>query len=653
MIQLTDLGKRFGPKVLFSGVTLKLNPGQRYGLVGANGSGKTTLLKMLTGEEAPDEGQISFAKELKLGFLRQDHFGHETRKIVHVAMQGDPEVFAALTELDAETHPADSSPATPEQVERIAHLTDLVSQRDGYTLESRAREILVGLGLPQEKLDQPLSVLSGGYKLRVLLARVLTGRPDILLLDEPTNHLDIVSIRWLEQFLGSYKGCAVVISHDRRFLDVVATRILDVDYRTVTDYPGNYTKFLSQKELAAEQRDAEVARAEKQIAEKKAFVERFRAKATKARQAQSRAKQIEKIEVREVVRSSRQAPAFRFDQFRPTGKDVLGVEGVDKSYGQHRVLSQVSFDVRRAERIALIGENGIGKSTLLKILTDNLSADRGSVTWGVHARVGYFAQDHHDLLTDPKLTPLDFVWGAAPEEGTSTIRGQLGRMLISGDEVEKKVTALSGGEAARVIFARLCLQKPNVLLLDEPTNHLDIEAIEALAEALQAFEGTLLFVSHDRWFVQRIATRIIELKADGLHDFRGTYDEYLERQGTDHLDVGAVSLKAKAPAQSGDLDAGRKPAAPLDHKERKKLTNRLKALPKRRDEVLAKIDRLEARKAEIHALYAKPEFFQEAPAQQRSALSEEEESIDQDLAGSLKTWEELEEELHRLAAVLE
>lgn len=649
MINIFALSKQFGPQVLFDGVTLQLNPRQRYGLVGANGSGKTTFLKMLIGDEGTDGGEITFGKQVRLGVLRQDQFSNDSERIVDVAMAGDADVFSAIrTVEDLSNHPDPDA-------HRIADLNELIAHGDGYTLESRAREILVGLGIAAEKLEQPLSTLSGGFKLRVLLGQVLVGRPDVLLLDEPTNHLDILSIRWLEDFLRSFTGCAVVISHDRRFLDRVATRILDVDYQTITDYPGNYSAFLEAKALAAAQNEAEAERAEKIIAEKKAFVERFRAKATKARQAQSRVKQIEKIEVKAIVRTTRKAPLFRFEQVRPTGKDVLTVEGISKSYGDLSVLRDVAFKVRRGEKIGVIGANGIGKSTLLKILAGVLEPDSGSFEWGVHVTTGYFAQDHHELLDDPKLTPLDFVYDAVPQETTSYVRGQLGRMLFSGDEVEKKVTALSGGEAARVIFARIGVQKPNVLLLDEPTNHLDLEAIEALAEALQRFEGTLLFVSHDRWFVSQIADRIIELKDDGLHDFVGTYDEYLQRDGQDHLDHDAVSLKAKAPerdfverAESPAVKQAEQNQPELSYAERKQRANRLKALPKKRDALLEQIARLEEEQAGIQQRYAAPEFFTSTPEAEQKAVRSREATLGDQLAQAMQDWEAVELELAEL-----
>ena len=392
---------------------------------------------------------------------------------------------------------------------------------------------------------QPLSTLSGGFKLRVLLAQVLIGGPDVLFLDEPTNHLDILSIRWLEKFLAAHRGVALVISHDQRFLDNVATHILDVDYGTILPYTGNYAAFLQQKAAIRTQKEGEIERAEKEIAHKRAFVERFGAKATKAKQAQSRLKQIERIEVEELKESSRRSPLFRFAPERPSGKDVLEVSALSKAYGANQVLRDMSFVVRRGEKVALIGPNGLGKSTLLKIVTGNVDADGGGVKLGHEVRIGYFAQDHHDVLKDEERTPLDYIWEVCPGEGTAFVRGQLGRVLFSGDDAQKPIGSLSGGEAARLIFCRLIVERPNFLILDEPTNHLDLEAIQALADGLRDYEGTLLFVSHDRWLVSTLATRIIELTPTGPRDFPGTFAEYLARSGDDHLDAEAV-LGARA-----------------------------------------------------------------------------------------------------------
>ncbi len=637
MIGISNLSKAFGPQSLFEDVTLQLNAGSRYGLVGANGSGKTTFLKLLTGDEPSSGGEITFPKNARMGVLRQDRFESDDQIILDVAMMGDEQVFRALREQDALAEDPDPDP------HRIGEIDEILRAHDGYTLESRAAQVLVGLGLEEGQLRSPLRTLSGGYKLRVLLAQTLVSRPDALFLDEPTNHLDILSIRWLEKFLVGFKGCAVIISHDQRFLDNIATHILDVDYGTVVQYPGNYSAFMEQKVLTRERKETEIARAEKTIAEKKAFVERFKAKATKARQAQSRVKQIEKIEVEKLAPSSRRYPKFRFQTTRPSGKDVLEVKALGKSYGDNVVLRDTEFTIRRGERVAVIGANGLGKSTLLKILTDNLSQDSGEVNWGHETHVGYFAQDHKDQLTKPKQTALDYLWEICPQEGTSFVRGVLGRLLFSRDEVEKKISSLSGGESTRLVMSRLMVQKPNVLVLDEPTNHLDLESIEALVEALESYEGTLIFVSHDRWFVSRLATRIIEVKRDGLNDFAGNYGEYLERQGDDHLDADQVELRAKRDKRAkGKKNTDTRAEA----KEREK---RLRALPKQRDSVLEKITTVETRIGEIDELYGDPEFYVKTPNDRIAELEREKARLVRDQEKLTREWERLETELSELS----
>lgn len=639
MLQIQNLSKHFGPQTLFEGVTLQLNRGCRYGLVGANGAGKSTFLKILIGDEAASDGSVNIPKSATVGVLRQDRFlDGEVSSLTH-AMRGDEAAFNALLEL--EHHSASD---TPDGV-RVAELEERVAALDGYTLRSRASSVLVGLGLRPEALEQPLETLSGGFRLRVLLAQLLVGKPDVLLLDEPTNHLDILSISWLEGFLKQYEGCAVVISHDHVFLNSVVTHILDADYKTIQLYVGNYDKFVAQKELIRTQKEAEQARAEKIIAEKKAFVERFKAKATKARQAQSRAKQIEKIEVVEVPRTTRRAPSLRFDTLRPSGRDVLRVVDVCKAFGAHRVLNGVSLELKRGERLAVIGANGLGKSTLLKIVLGRLGADAGTVTWGHETHLGYFAQDHAELLDNPRLTPLNFVWNACPDEGTSFVRGMLGRALFSGDDVEKPVTSLSGGEAARLIFCRLMVQKPNVLVLDEPTNHLDLEAITALIEALKAYDGTVVFVSHDRYFVSELATRVFEIRADGFTDFRGTYAEFLGHAEHDHLDQASVVQRAKQEKKAAQVGESQ-----VSWAERKKLQNRLKALPKRRDELLEQIDLAENAIKEIEGQFCEPGFFATRTQAQIDELSAQKVTLSAKVEELSSEWEEVEAEIEALGS---
>ncbi len=638
-IGLQNLGKSFGSRCLFSGVSLQLNAGCRYGLIGANGSGKTTLLRILAGDEPASEGALTVPREARLGVLRQDRFLNDEQRIRDVAMQGDEAAWQALAEqarLTSETNP---------DAERIVELEDWIAAHDGYTLEARASQILQGLGIPVPLHGEPLGTLSGGFKLRVLLAQVLIGRPDLLLLDEPTNHLDIVSIRWLERFLAGFPGCAVIISHDQSFLDGVATHVLDVDYGTIALYPGNLTASLAAKRLAREGKEAEIAAAERAIAEKRAFVERFGAKATKAKQAQSRLRQIERIEVEELASTSRRAPRFVFEPVRPSGKDVLEVEGLTKSFGDNHVLRGVSLILRRRERLAVIGANGLGKSTLLRALTGRLPADAGTVRWGHEVRVGFFAQDHREILTDPARTALDTIWSLVPAETTAFVRGCLGRVLFSGEDVDKTVAVLSGGEAARLVFCSLMVQRPNVLVLDEPTNHLDIESIQALAAALERFEGTVVFVSHDRHFVGSLATRILEVTVEGFRDFPGTYAEYLAREGEDHLDRQAVLDAAKAARRQQEATSTRK----VTWEEQKRRRNRLKELPRERDRVVAAIEAAEGRRRDIEAGYCAPGFFEQTSAEALAALRAEDDALRERLVELLADWERLELELELAA----
>ncbi len=644
MIRTTDLGKSYGARALFEGVSLELNEGSRYGLVGANGSGKTTFIRIVSGDEPATSGTVNIPKRARVGVLRQDHFLDDQALILHVAMMGDAQVWKALEQRSRIIdHGGDAN--------QLAELEETIATHDGYTLEARATAILEGLGIPLASHQQKLSTLSGGFKLRVLLAQVLIGGPDCLLLDEPTNHLDILSIRWLEKFLAGYRGTALVISHDQRFLDNVATHILDVDYGTVTSYVGNYARFVIEKAAVRERKEVEIGRQQKIIAEKRAFVDRFGAKATKAKQAQSRLKQIEKIEVEELAQSSRREPLFRFTPERPSGKEVLEVEGVSKAYGSKVVLKDVSLTVRRGEKLAVIGANGLGKSTLLKIIVERLKADQGKTRWGHEVRPGYFAQDHHELLGSAKQTPLDYVWEACPSEGTATVRGMLGRVLFSGDDVQKPVGSLSGGEAARLIFCKIIAEKPNVLVLDEPTNHLDLEAIAALVEGLKAFEGTVIFVSHDRSFVSELATRILEVTAQGPREFPGTYAEYLARAGDDHLDIDAVSLKAKTSSAASSGSSSNKGSVPppgLSWEEQKKRRNRLGTLPARRDKLLSQIEVAEARKKAIAGSYTVDGFFERTSAAEVKKLEQESLDLTKQIEAWLAEWETIETEIQKI-----
>jgi ATPase subunit of ABC transporter with duplicated ATPase domains len=543
MISVSNLGKAFGDDPLFANASFQLNAGERYGIVGANGSGKTTLLGILTGDGEPTEGTVFVPKSLRLGVLRQDQFLYEDQTILNVALMGNRELWEAMVEKEkllAQAH--DSF-----DMDRFSELEETVQRLDGYTAEARAATILEGLGLPAEIHDRPLSILSGGFKLRVLLARVLAGSPDVLLLDEPTNHLDILSIRWLEKFLQDFPGVVAVVSHDHRFLDNIATSILDVDYGTVTPYRGNYTSFLRQKVEDRERREKEIEGRQNEIARHQEFVDKFRAKASKARQAQSKLRMIERKagELEELAGSSRRYPKFRFEPRRPSGRDVVRITGVKKAFGENEVLHGVDLEVHRGDRLVILGPNGIGKSTLLEIVMGKLEADAGAVEWGYEAHPGYFAQDQHEELGESERTAEQWLWDSCPDRERGFVRGHMGLMLFSGSDGDKKLSALSGGEAARLAFARLAIERPNVLVLDEPTNHLDLESIEALVAGLQNYDGTMILVSHDRWFVSQLATRVVEISQAGIRDYRGTYEEYVHACGDDHLDADTVVLKAR------------------------------------------------------------------------------------------------------------
>ena len=609
MISISNLAKDFGDRTLFSNASFQLNSGERYGLVGANGSGKTTLLNIIAGSIDPTEGQVSIPKSLRLGVLKQDHFLYEQEEILAVAIMGNAELWDAMMEKERIL----AQPETEFDAERFSIVEETVQRLDGYTAEARAASVLEGLGLPAETHRQPLSTLSGGFKLRVLLAQVLASAPDVLLLDEPTNHLDILSIRWLEKFLQAFKGPVVVISHDHRFLDNVSTQILDVDYDTVQLYNGDYTHFASAKVSERTRREKEIDNRARETAHHQDFIDRFRAKASKARQAQSKLRLIQKKagELQELPGSSRRYPTFRFTPRRPSGRDVLKISGIRKAFGDNEVLHGVDLLVHRGDRVAIMGPNGIGKSTLLKIVMGELEADEGTVEWGYETHLGYFAQDHEEEFQGGKETTEQWLWNFCAGRDRGFVRAQMGLMLFTKDDGEKKVSALSGGEAARLVFSRIALEEPNVLILDEPTNHLDLESIEALVLELERFEGTLILVSHDRWFVSRLATRVVEIKPDEVTDYPGTYEEYVHHSGDDHLDVDRVVLKARREKKKKTKRAGASVVDPA------KEIRRIKG---DRDELTDRIASAEQRVDDIDETLAAPGFYENAASEEIAVL---------------------------------
>jgi ATPase subunit of ABC transporter with duplicated ATPase domains len=645
MISVSNLAKEFGERVLFADASFQLNPGERYGIVGANGSGKTTLLSILSGDTPASDGSVSIPKTLRLGVLRQDQFLYEHEEVLEVAMMGNAELWQAMVEKEALLAKAHEH----FDADRFSELEETVQRHDGYTAEARAATILEGLGLPAEVHRRPISTLSGGFKLRVLLAQVLAGAPDILLLDEPTNHLDILSIRWLEKFLHDFEGPVAVISHDHRFLDNVATHILDVDYETVTLYKGNYSDFLEQKVENRERREKEIEGRQKEIAHHQKFVDKFKAKASKARQAQSKLRMIERKQedLEELPGSSRRYPKFRFQQRRPSGKEVLTIKGIKKAFGEKEVLPGVDLQVQRGDRLVIMGPNGIGKSTLLKIVMGELKPDAGTVEWGYETHPGYFAQDHHEQLDQLDRTAEQWLWDFCPGKDRGFVRGALGMMLFTGDDGDKRLSALSGGEAARLVFSRLGLEQPNVLVLDEPTNHLDLESIEALVAGLLNYEGTLILVSHDRWFVGQLATRVVEISKNGIRDYRGTYQEYVHALGDDHLDADAVVLKAKredrevkrkeAPSSNGKSANGHGAPKPNPAQRGK--------LERRRDELTSQIEAAESRIAEIDTAFSERGYFERTAPDRVKSLKGERARLHETVERLMGEWEGLETEL--------
>jgi len=532
-----NITMQFGAKPLFENVSIKFGDGNRYGLIGANGAGKSTFMKILAGALEPTAGNVALDSGERMAFLRQDQFAYEDMRVLDVVMMGHEQMWACMQEKDAIY-------ANPEASEddfmHAAELETQFAEYDGYTAEARAGELLLGVGIPTSQHNGPMREVAPGWKLRVLLCQALFASPDILLLDEPTNNLDINTIRWLESVLNNRESTMIIISHDRHFLNQVCTHMADLDYGRIQVWPGNWDDYMEASTQARERQQAANAKAKERVAELQEFVRRFSANKSKARQATSRAKQIEKIKIDEFKPSSRQYPWIRFeyDEKEKLHRQAVEIENLSFGYeADHTIINKFTAAFDAGDRVAIIGENGVGKTTLIKLLVGVLTPQKGTIKWAEKARYGYFAQDHAGEF-DSDLNLTDWISGYVREGGydgddaITLIRGTLGRLLFQGDDVKKSVRVISGGEQGRMLFGRLMLQRKNVLVMDEPTNHLDMESIESLNAGLENFDGTLFFVSHDREFVDSLATRIVEIKADGqIIDYRGTYEEYLASQG--------------------------------------------------------------------------------------------------------------------------
>ena len=538
MLVAANITMQFGAKPLFENVNVKFGEGYRYGLIGANGAGKSTFMKILCGALEPSAGNVSKEKHERMSYLRQDQFGYEDIRVLDVVLMGHEEMWACMSERDAiYANPE----ATEDDYMHAAELESKFAEYDGYTAESRAGELLLGVGIPTEQHNGPMREVAPGWKLRVLLCQALFANPDILLLDEPTNNLDINTIRWLEDVLNNRDSTMIIISHDRHFLNQVCTHMADLDYGKITTYAGNYDDFMEASQQARERQSKANAKAKEQIADLQTFVRRFSANASKAKQATSRMKLIDKLKPEDVKPSSRQYPWIRFDydEKAKLHRQAVEVENISFAYegSDRKIFNNLSFTINAGERVAIIGENGVGKTTLLKLLMSEVTPQYGAIKWAEKAKPGYYSQDHSALFqSDTNLTDwiAEYVRAGGYEGGDveTLIRGTLGRLLFSGDDVKKAVKVISGGEQGRMLFGKLMLLHSNVLVMDEPTNHLDMESIESLNSGLEKFPGTLIFVSHDREFVSSLATRVFEVKANGaVVDYLGGYEDYLASQG--------------------------------------------------------------------------------------------------------------------------
>ncbi len=618
---------RFGGKILFKDVNLQLDPGHRYGLVGANGSGKSTLIRLITGELTSEGGEISRPAQLSIGSLKQDHFAYEDTPILSIVLQGRPRLWEAMQKKAELLGRAFDEKAC----DLLDQIETQFTESGGYGAESEAAKLLEGLGIKEELHRQNLSILSGGFKLRVLLAQLLFSKPDILLLDEPTNHLDMPSIKWLEGYLCQFGGTVLISSHDRIFINAVCTDIIDLDHQTLTVYKGNYDAFAAVKLAIQEQREAELSNQEKKKEHLQSFIDRFRAKSSKARQAQSKMHLVKKLEKEmselDLPPSCRMYPKISFQQYRPSGAISLKVQNLCKAYGDKKVISALSFAVERGDRVCFVGPNGIGKSTLLNTLTARIAQDLGTFEWGHAVKVAYFPQDHKKEVNGEQ-TLLQWLTKECPSIPEQKLREVLAKVLFSGDQADKSTAILSGGETARLILAKMMLHEHNVLLFDEPTNHLDMEGTDALIEALQNYPGTLLIVSHNRYFISQIANRIIEMQPDGIKDIRGTYADYLAQADKD---IFFTSLQEKTQETSDKRDY-------QQHKEKRKEEAKIKRQIALLEEECHK---LEQAISVLDKQLASDNFYEKTPPEELKRLLKQKNDLESRLNLCLGEWERL------------
>jgi ATP-binding cassette subfamily F protein 3 len=680
LMQVQGLGRQIAGRWLFRDATLTVRAGDRIGLVGPNGAGKSTLLRTIATDEPPDEGQVQRGRDVRLGMLRQEidpSLTHSVQQEAARALERLDALEREMRELEhAMTEAGERGEAIPNAIaERYDRISSEFDHGGGFGREARVARVLAGLGFDEEARERPLSSFSGGWLMRVELAKLFLAQPDIMLLDEPTNHLDLPAIQWFEETLADFPGALVIVSHDRTFLRKHATRVMELDGRgEATVYEGHYDRYLVLREERLEQQLARKANQDREIAQMERFVDRFRAKSTKAKQAQSRIKALEKIERIELDAGPMRRMRMRIPAPPRSGEQVIRLADIHKSYGDKQVYDGMEFSMRRGERVALAGPNGAGKSTLLRIIAGALQFDRGERTLGHNVQVAYFAQHQLEAL-DGRLTVLEELTRASQNEDMTRLRGHLGAFLFSGDDVDKKISVLSGGEKSRVALAKLLLRPANLLVLDEPTNHLDIPACEVLEQALKSYEGTLVFVSHDRTFINALASRVVEVKYGQLRDFPGNYDDYLYRLERLEAKAGTAARKAKsvetAAAPEADITAGaaeappaQEPAAAPDHdapaaaRPSKAERQQTRERRKNRDKVTRRIGRVEEEIQEREQSLEQLSWQLGDPAvatdaERLTAINADQQALQTEIDDRYAEWERLSGELAALDDLLD
>ena len=634
MIQLVDISVNFGAQTVFDHCSLSIPPGRHFGLVGQNGSGKSTLLKMIAGMSEANEGQVVVPKSMKVAYLPQEIAYNNAKTLL---LEEVLTVFEHIFKLEQEMRSLEariSEDPRAQLMQAYDQLQERFHQLNGYAVEAKAKEILTGLGFKDTDFDRPVSEFSGGWHMRIALAKILLNEPDCLMLDEPTNHLDMETLVWLENLLSAYRGTLIMVSHDRYFLDKLINAVIEVENSKITSYPGNFTDYEIQKEQRIEHELSVMKNQQRKIAHLEQFVDRFRYKASKAKQVQSRVKQLSKIKISDIDTHTAKIK-FSFNKPQRSGDPVVAAQNLGFAYDVDPIFTDSNFEIRRGEKVALVGPNGVGKSTLMKLITSELKSQVGKLSLGYNLKIGYFAQHHLDQL-DGKNTVLDEIWNAAPFLPRNEVRSMLGRFLFSGEDVEKPVAVLSGGEKSRMVLIKLLLSKANFLILDEPTNHLDMQSKEILASALDDFEGSVLIVSHDRFFLDMLVTKVVHFKNKHAKEFLGNYSEYEAKF--------LLIDEKKAKIDEKPLELDRKAQKRIEAEERQKRYQAQKGLREDIKKFDKQVETLTARKKELDEMFIAPDF-KDLSLDEMNKLSREHEKVSGELEEAEMRWLELQEKV--------